>query len=208
MRTHIYIDGFNFYYGCVKGTPYKWLDFMALFKRILRPHHQILRINYFTALVSDTQSDPNKTFRQKAFIKALETHIPEIRVHYGFFLKHTKKAPLANPTPSRRSDTFINTEEKGSDVNLAVHLIREAWLNLYDCAIVVSNDSDLTEALRVVKQDFNKTIGLCTPGEQRRTSKELALYADFVRTVRTRALASSQLPDPIPGTKIFKPPTW
>lgn len=38
---------------------------------------------------------------------------------------------------------IIKTEEKGSDVNLAVHLLNDGWLDAYDCAVVVSNDSDL-----------------------------------------------------------------
>ena len=54
MPTYIYIDGFNFYYGAVRGTPYKWLDFMALFTKLLKPpKYEILSIKYFTALVSD-----------------------------------------------------------------------------------------------------------------------------------------------------------
>ncbi len=40
-----------------------------------------------------------------------------------------------------------DTEEKGSDVNLAVELDRRAWLNLYDMAVVISNDSDLERAV-------------------------------------------------------------
>jgi len=24
-RTYVYIDGFNFYYGCIRNTPYRWL---------------------------------------------------------------------------------------------------------------------------------------------------------------------------------------
>ena len=39
MRTSIYIDGFNLYYGAVKGTPYKWLDFRAAFGMLLQAHH-------------------------------------------------------------------------------------------------------------------------------------------------------------------------
>lgn len=42
IRTYVYVDGFNFYYGAVKGTRYKWLDFKALFGHILnndRGHH-------------------------------------------------------------------------------------------------------------------------------------------------------------------------
>ena len=52
MRTYIYVDGFNMYCGALKGTPYKWLDLMALFKAVLRPQNQILTIKYYTAMVS------------------------------------------------------------------------------------------------------------------------------------------------------------
>jgi hypothetical protein len=75
MRTYIYIDGFNFYYGVVKDTPYKWLDFMALFKKVLSSKHDILAIKYFTARVTG-KIDPNQPVRQKAYIRALKKHIP------------------------------------------------------------------------------------------------------------------------------------
>ena len=26
MRTQVYVDGFNLYYGALKDTPFKWLD--------------------------------------------------------------------------------------------------------------------------------------------------------------------------------------
>ena len=45
MRTYIYIDGFNFYYGAVKGTPFKWLDFRAFFTCILKSHNQVLSMD-------------------------------------------------------------------------------------------------------------------------------------------------------------------
>jgi hypothetical protein len=43
---NIYIDGFNVYYGCLKGTPYKWLDVGALCSRLF-PRDRINRIRYF-----------------------------------------------------------------------------------------------------------------------------------------------------------------
>ena len=52
MRTNIYIDGFNLYYGSLKDTPYKWLDLKALFSRILNPDHTILAIKLYTAKVA------------------------------------------------------------------------------------------------------------------------------------------------------------
>ena len=33
--THVYIDGFNLYYGALKGTPYKWLDLEALCRKLM-----------------------------------------------------------------------------------------------------------------------------------------------------------------------------
>ncbi len=101
----------------------------------------------------------------------------------------------------------IRTEEKGSDVNLAVHLLNDGWLSAYDCAIVVSNDSDLAEAMRLVKQQQGKRIGLVTPGTGR-PSRQLIAHADFTRNIRSNALRRSQLPDPIPGTNIRRPSRW
>lgn len=62
MRTSIYIDGFNLYYGAVKNTPYKWLDFKAAFGMLLQPHHRIDAIHYFTAQVSGRR-DPQQPMR-------------------------------------------------------------------------------------------------------------------------------------------------
>lgn len=101
----------------------------------------------------------------------------------------------------------IKTEEKGSDVNLSVHLLNDAWLNSYDCAIVVSNDSDIAEAMKLVKANTKKTIGLITPGSSH-PSRELMRHADFNRRIRAGALRSNQLPSPIPNTRITKPANW
>ena len=74
----------------------------------------------------------------------------------------------------------IKTEEKGSDVNLAVHLLNDAWLDRYECAVVVSNDSDLAEATRLVKEHTGKALGLITPGDSN-ASRQLLKHADFTR---------------------------
>lgn len=207
MRTYIYVDGFNLYYRALKNTPYKWLDLKALFSRVLKPHHQILRIKYFTARVSGYR-DPQKPMRQSIYLKAIRAYIPEVKIYFGTFLSHPVKAPLAKPTKSKKFAKVIRTEEKGSDVNLGINLVNDAWLNKYDCAIILSNDSDLAEAMNMVKTyHHNKLIGVVTPFEGR-GSKELKDYADFVRNIRRGALKKSQLPNPIPGTNIYKPSSW
>ena len=111
-----------------------------------------------------------------------------------------------NPELGYQVEVF-RTEEKGSDVNLAVHLVNDAHKDSFDCAIVVSNDSDLAEAMRLVKDECGKMVELFTPW-RRRASKQLMQHSDFQRTIRRASLAKSQLPDPIPGTKIRKPHDW
>ncbi len=212
MRTYIYIDGFNFYYGAAKDTPYKWLNFKKLFECLLDSSHQIISIKYFTAIVTG-KIDPDQPTRQKTYLRALKKYIPEISVYYGKFLSHNVFKPLAYPINRNlfgKDIKFVNvikTEEKGSDVNLAVHLLNDVWLDLHDCAVIVSNDSDLSESLRLVKEQHKKKIGLITPGKTH-PSKELLKYSDFTKRVRKGVLAASQLPDPIPGTTIHKPAVW
>jgi uncharacterized LabA/DUF88 family protein len=209
MRTYIYVDGFNFYYGAVKNTPYKWLDFKTFFEKLLDPQHKILSIKYFTAMVSG-KFDPDQPVRQKTFIRAIQKHIPELSVYYGKFITHEVLKPLVYKGSKYKHIKFkvpvYKTEEKGSDVNLAVHLLNDAWNDEYDCAVVVSNDSDLAEALKLVKNDHKKIIGLINP--HRYPAKKLMPHADFYKQIREGVLKDSQLPDPIPGTTLSKPSVW
>ncbi|MCY4591623.1 MAG: NYN domain-containing protein [Alphaproteobacteria bacterium] len=207
MRTFVYVDGFNLYYGALKGTPWKWLDLPALFARVLQPHHDILKVKYYTARVSGTPSDQSKPQRQDVYLRALQRYRPEVEVYFGHFLSHPVTAPLAQPVGNVRTATVIRTEEKGSDVNLAVHLLNDGWLDTYDCAVVVSNDSDIAEAMRLVREQHGKQIGLVTPGN-RGASRQLLAHADFARRIRTAGLRHAQLPDQIPGTNIRKPARW
>lgn len=207
MRTAIYIDGFNLYYRALKGTAVKWLDLKQLATLLLPSSHQIIGIKYFTALVSGI-FDPNQPIRQKTYIRALQKHIPELNVYYGHFLSHAVRSPISPLTQPPTFATVHKTEEKGSDVNLAVHLLNDAWKDAYDCAVVISNDSDLAEALRIAKEQNGKEIGIISPVIKGHPSQELIRHASFVRRIRKGALAASQLPSPIPGTNIRKPDGW
>ncbi len=207
MRTYVYIDGFNFYYGAVKETPYKWLDFKSLLQKLLPKHLNVERIKYFTALV-DGKYDPRKPIRQQTYIRALEASIPEIKVYYGHFLTHNVPMPLVTPKGEKKKEWVVKTEEKGSDVNLAIHLLNDSWLDRYDCAVVLSNDSDLAEALKIARNHHHREIGVIKINRKWRFSKQLQKYSTFTREIRTGMLASSQLSDPIPGTRLRKPASW
>ena len=207
MRTFVYVDGLNLYYRALRGTPWKWLDLVALFTRLLHHHHDILTVKYFTTRVIATRADPSKPQRQDVYLHALRHHRPEVEVYFGHFPSHRIRAPLAEPVGRQRTVEVMRTEEKGSDVNLAVHLLNDGWLDAYDCGVVVSNDSDIAEAMRLVRRHCGKRIGLVTP-DTARPSRQLLAHADFARRVRVNGLRNSQLPDIIPGTSLRKPASW
>lgn len=208
MRTFVYIDGFNLYYRALKGTPYKWLDLKTMLTFLLPPaRHDILRIKYFTALTSGV-ADPGQPARQKTWLRAIQAHIPELSVHYGNFMTHEVFLPLAPPGNPPRFVKVVKTEEKGSDVNLAVHAVNDAACDRCDCAVFVSNDSDLAEGLRLIREEHGKMVGLVCPLLRGHPSGALQRHAHFTKHLRAGVLAASQLPSPIPGTTIHKPTQW
>ncbi len=188
MRTNVYFDGFNLYYGVVKGTPYRWLD-LARFCAVLLPRDTIHRIRYFTAIVKPRPNDPSQGSRQATYLRALET-IPNLTIHLGHFLSHVVAMPSA--TKPSKMVKVIKTEEKGSDVNLASHLLRDGFTDDFDVAVVVSNDSDLLEPIRIVQSELGKPVGILNP--QKHPSIVLKKEARFFKGIRKSSLAKCQFP--------------
>ena len=88
------------------------------------------------------------------------------------------------------------SEEKGSDVNLAVQLLHDAWSARFDVAVVVSNGSDLEAPIRIVKEEHRKPVGLLCPHDGY-SSPQLKSAATFVRHIRDAHLRASQFPSTI-----------
>jgi uncharacterized LabA/DUF88 family protein len=159
------------YYGAVKDTPYKWLDIAALCRCLLPPSVVINRIRYFTAEANGGARDPNKIQRQRFYLRALRAS--GVSIHLGRFLESRTRMRLANPTPGGpRTVEVIKTEEKGSDVNLASWMLLDGFRNEYDQAVVISNDSDLVEPLRMVRHELGHGVGVLNPHTQATCDRE------------------------------------
>jgi len=208
IPSYVYVDGFNLYYGAVKRTPYKWLDIQKMVQLIL-PKNQILKIKYFSARVNGRPQDPNQPIRQQMYLRALGT-IPNLEIILGHFLSHPVRLPLVNPITGHNSYAeVIKTEEKGSDVNIATHLLHDGYQGTYGVAIVISNDSDLVEAIKIVRNELNKAVIVLNP-HPNSPSQELKCASTFVKDIRKGVLAASQFPATMQdesGT-FNKPASW
>jgi len=215
--TIVYIDGFNLYYRALKGTTHKWLDIAAMSAAALPAGNQIEAINYYTAHVSG-RVDPDAPKRQHAYLRAIAT-LPKVAIHFGNFMISQKWAGLVQPpdfrpaivlpaTPVPEVAYVWKTEEKGSDVNLGVHLVRDAFKGAFDVAAVITNDTDLVEPIRIVTQELGLPVTLLTPTAK--PSGSLVKVATNVRHIQPY-IGPCQMPDPVPilGKRaISKPAGW
>jgi len=219
MRTIVYIDGFNLYYRMLRERPaVKWLNPLLLAQAVLNPSHTITRVNYYIARVSARAHDPLAPARQATYLNALET-VPEIAVHEGSFMTTEPWMPLAVPPQAKPNGynwpmpapavvRVVKSEEKGSDVNLGAHLVRDAFTNAFDVAVILTNDSDLVEPVRIAVQEAGKRVGLLVPVKY--PNQKLMNAASFYLRIRPGHLTRSQFPNPVPSPTgpIGKPATW
>lgn len=204
MRTSVYIDGFNLFFGALRKTPYRWLN-LAQLCQLMLPKNRIDHIWYFTARVKPRVQDPQQPMRQQMYLRALAT-LPNLTVVYGHYLSHPVMMPLASSVSAKpKYVEVVKTEEKGSDVNLATQLLCDAFRKVFDVAVIVSNDSDLSEPIRIVKTELKKVVGVLNPHQH--PSRELVKHATFVKQIRSGVLAASQFPDTLEGVHgVFRDP--
>lgn len=215
MKTIVYVDGFNLYYRALKKTPYKWLNILELCKYLLPKDHQIVGINYYTALVNH-KIKPTAPRDQKIYLNAL-TSTGKVEIHTGTFSYKDKKAKIANPlylepipttcdiNPPPKFIKITSAEEKGSDVKLGAHLVRDGFQGKYDCAVVITNDSDLAEPIRIIKEELKLPIILLKPCSV--ALQNLDSKASKIIYISEDSLKASQFPATING-KIKKPADW
>ena len=209
MITNFYIDGFNLYYRALKDTPFRWLDVRKLAETLF-PHDIIHMICYFTARLDARPGNPAQPQRQQAYLRALAT-LPGFEAYYGVFRSGVKRRPLAEPVPGRPAYVLVrDSEEKGSDVNLATRLLVDGFNGEYEQAVVVSNDADFAGATKYVRDGLGLHVTLVNPDQRNTSPRDLSNAATYVKRLWKSHLKRSQLPETLKdrfGT-ITKPTNW
>ena len=209
MITNVYIDGFNLYYRALKDSPFRWLDLRRLAETLF-PQDSINRVCYFTARLDVRPGNPGQAQRQLIYLRALGTLLG-FDVHFGVFRSGVKRRPLAEPTPGLPTHVLVrDSEEKGSDVNLATRLLVDGFNGEYEQAVVVSNDADFAGAMRYVQDDLGLRVTLVNPDPRNSSPRELADAATYVKRLWKSHLRRSLFPDALSDDVgvIRKPEAW
>lgn len=210
--TFVYVDGFNLYYRKLQGTPYKWLN-LRKFAELMLPKNDVREIHYFTARITARSGDPDQPQRQQTYLRALDTI--GAKLVYGTFQSKPKQRPLLKDLVLGRERLaagthvwILDTEEKGSDVNLATLLLGNAAARRCDMSVVVSNDSDLELTIRTCCQELRHPVGVLST--QPSNSLALKSGATFYKQIRQGVLRESQFTEVLRDAdgEFHKPPTW
>lgn len=205
-----YIDGLNFYYGAVRHRPdLKWLNPLVLLQNLL-PQETIKAIEYFATTVQHLPTDSDAPVRQGIYFRALLT-IPILTIHEGRMAVRTKRGVVLPKSSPPQMATIEVFEEKRTDVNIASHLLVDAFENRYETAVIVSNDSDLTTPIEMVVNRLGKRVITVNPYRANRQSSELRRAASrFIPQINTSVLRASQFPTALNDARgrFTRPRSW
>lgn len=134
----MFIDG-SFLFHCAQGINTR-INYKKLVQLLLNTGDFLVYSNYYTALPNEYDMDE----KHKTFLKILKKDV-RLRIRSVPLLK----ANTSNENAPRYS--------KGEDILLASEMVRDAALNRYDVAILLSGDADFIPAVNIV-QDLGKPV--------------------------------------------------
>lgn len=219
---------------------WRWLDIRGMVSAVLAlrtdwPGAAVERVVYCTARI-DAATHPSGHFDQDIYLKALVASGSVDHIEFGHYVARTKTGLLAVDDPvTRRPQVvgsrwpvqvkdasgqdvpdarfmvkYLHLEEKGSDVNVATHLLSDVLGASVDAAVVVSNDSDLALPVRIARRHV--PVGMINPRPGIFAGALTGKAGDGVGrhwwlSLDAGRYRGHQLPDPVAG-RYTKPPGW
>ena len=204
QRVVVYVDGFNLYFG-MKSKGWRklyWLNLVALASALLKQDQQLHKVHYFTSRIRSTKNNLTDIQRQTTYLEALACQ-SGLDIHWGHFLEKPRQCLTCGAQ-------WLSYEEKMTDVNMAVQMLTDAYKDLFDTAILISGDSDLTTPVTTLRQQFpsKRLIVAFPPG---RKSNELSKASNGFLTIGEAHLRQSQFPNEVtrPDRYVLtRPTTW
>lgn len=224
---------------CGGGTAgWRWLDLRSLSADLVGRRHSwsgatVGRVVYCTALIDGATNEGGRR-DQDSYIRAIQAAGTVDHIELGHYVTRCKTAPLATRGPggkpilteanwpvmvrtaagkNARGATFMvsyaHREEKGSDVNLASHLLVDVFTQQVDAAIVLSNDSDLRYPIQEARKLV--PVGMVNPSRNQLAGDLRGQAGDGVGRhwwyqLTATEFRNHQMPDPAAG--VSRPTGW
>ena len=160
IRAAFYVDGFNLYHAIDKmGKPHlKWASYWHLAEIIIpQKSQQLVSVTYCTAFYP---GNAQKKWRHEQMIGAQKCH--GVTVVPGHFITEPRDCRACK-------NEWQHPTEKEGDINVAIHLLRDAFMDQVDHAYIVTADSDQSATVKMFRKQFpHKSItAVVPPGKKR-----------------------------------------
>ncbi|PPB58463.1 NYN domain-containing protein [Campylobacter hyointestinalis] len=188
MRVYAYIDGFNLYHSILSFNEprLKWLNLRSLCESFLQKGDELNEVYFFSAYLTHIQDKFSRHFN---YVKALQS--VGVTPVMGKFKKKYPKCKIC-------FNKYQTYEEKQSDINIAITLLRDAFLDKFDKAFLITADTDLVSTIKMIKELFpKKPVILLIPPKRRKYANELIQTANANFEIKKANLLKSLLSDTI-----------
>jgi len=214
-NTIVYIDGFNLYYGLkechdINNWPnYRWLNLTKFAEKIIPQGYDLIETKYFTSRIIQPK---DAVKRQTTFIEALDT-LSNLKIYEGNFIDvqqhchYCRKLLVCNECRS----IHHKRSEKKTDVNIATQLLVDAYENKFDCAVLVSADTDLIPPTQHIVDIFSdKEVITAIPPSKTQSDQWLNIVTSILR-INGKHFIDCFLPDELMSKNNYllkRPKEW
>lgn len=182
-RVIVYVDGFNLYHALdeLGDDSLKWLCLRRLAESLIGEHEQLKQVKYFSAYATWM---PDAYARHRAYIAALQAE--GVKFIPGKFKKKYLRCRVCKAQ-------YQTHEEKETDVNIAIHLIRDTFEDSFDRALVISADTDMAPAIQMARNiNGTKSVDVVTPPDRFKRARSLRpLFSLSKGKIRAARLAEN-----------------
>jgi hypothetical protein len=173
LRTIVYVDGYNLYYGRLTRTDHKWLDVVQLVESLVKGRSaddEVAKVCYFTApvLARFARRGKDSVSAQNAYHAALaHRHGDRFEKICGSHQASTDRMMrvVADQGPDHGDRVEVwRLNEKQTDVNIAVRMYRDAVHGACEQMVICTNDTDAEPVLKAIREDYPSiTLGVIAP---------------------------------------------
>ena len=172
----IFIDGSNLYFDWSNANPGKQLDIEKYINLVKSkyPSVEFKRTYYFTS-----ETPTNKGFIQQInkipYVETICGHLQNKQIDLSKFSMSCKCGLPITGTTTMPVD-------KGTDVNIAVEMLKHAYSHTYELALLISRDADFVGVVNIIK-DLGCNVELILFEDSKHHAQELSKYVDAVNLI-------------------------
>jgi uncharacterized LabA/DUF88 family protein len=191
-RVAVYIDGFNLYHAIkdLDKPHLKWLNIRRLADLLIKQKTQKIEfVRYFSAYGNHYSNTHlvHRLTRHRAYVKALKAKGVDVQI--GNFAK--RDMHYSSGKGSYYRSKWRRYEEKQTDVGIAVSLVNDAHLNKFDRALVISLDTDMLPAFKIIQSEFPAKHIVCVAPPSRPHHRDIQVLGIELDNIKTSQLEKS-----------------